>query len=277
MATTPPQESADSSMSVQAHQNQISSRSIMTTAPSRSISTAPTGIKSDVDSNSTYHITVNGAWHVQTLQHTENSNTAENRRSSSISPSGPSPWAVQGGESSPFSPYLEPRLAISSEAPPEIDGSETCVAMQSREPLPTPISTTLAGYSKCFDIVGRAVSNVYDDLRSQLKRTVRFKKLRRVRKLLGPDIKTQKDDYMTNNTSLIEALVNIQVTTDHGGSSALGTCQQIYSALCALWDQLHHVMSVLEAIASTDASQVSSRRSYTGPSSYPASTNTLYP
>ncbi|KAF6788204.1 hypothetical protein CMUS01_16407 [Colletotrichum musicola] len=257
MASTPPQGPTDSSLSVQAHQNQISSASIMTTASSRSISTAPTGVKSDIENTNTINVTVNGACTLfKSLQHTENSSTIETRRSSSISPSGPSPWAAQGiSESSPFSPSLQPKLAASSEPPPEIEGTETGLTVSPFESLPIPTSTTLAGYGECFDIVARWISDAYDLLRSRLKRTMPFKKRRRVRRLLDEDVKTQKSDYLVNNTSLIRALTNIQVTMNHDGNSTTTTCQHIYSALCTLWDHLHQVMSALEAMASTDTSQ----------------------
>lgn len=252
---TPSHGPPDGSRSVQALQNQVSSGSIMTTAPSRSISTAPMGVKSDVDSNSIYNITVQGAWH-QTLQHTENSNSAENRRSSSMSASGLSPRVLQGGETLPFSPSLESRLAAPSTPPPAMEGSGLGITAVPSS-LPTPISTTLAGYGECFNTVQRLISvaynTLYDTLRHLPKRVIRSK----LRRFLYVEIETQKSDYWIHSTSLIVALSNIETTVNHGGSSTLRACHKIYSALCALWDHLHQVLSLIKAMASTDACEVS--------------------
>lgn len=247
MAPTPPQGPTDGSRSVQAHENQASGASIMAMAPSGHISTAPNGVKTGVGGN--FYLTINSGT-------SSSHNTNEHQSSSSISPPGPGPLAFQGGEISPFSPSLERGLTVHSEPPPEIEGPGTGLAMPPSLPIPT--STTLTGYKECFSTVEHSVSATYDTLyhtlRYRSKRVVRSKKHRRQ---LYEEIETQRSDYQMNNTSLTVALSNIRNTMDHGGTSTIGTCQQIYSALCALWDQLHQVLSLFKAVASIDACEVS--------------------
>lgn len=210
----------------------------MTTAPNRSITTAPTGIKSDIDSRNTLYITVHGPLH-QTLQNTENSNShniTDHHRSSPASP--PRRSSLNGADigSRTFSPSADPRNLLS----PCFTNDVESPIMDTYEPLPSPKSTSLEGYGRHFGLLAERIESGYDAI-LELLGSKRFRRSRDRKKAFCFDISVQKAAYLENITSLVNALTDLPEASASPENPNIKLCVQINEALNNLWIQLNHL------------------------------------
>ncbi|KDN60079.1 hypothetical protein CSUB01_06345 [Colletotrichum sublineola] len=224
---------------VHAHENQISTGSVMTTAQNRNITTAPTGVQSEIDNNTFHHITVNGGtcnWFQSTHQHVENSSDQDMKDGRRLS-SGPSPQRpnfsiaeLMASTSPSASALLSPCVTTEPQSPTQ----DACV------PLPRLESWSLEKYGQHHEKLSVRVEVAYDAVLNLLD-SKRFLSSKRTKERLQFDIKVQKASYLKTVTSLVEVLVSPLPETTSSQDANIEVCTQIDDSLDRLWSQLHRL------------------------------------
>ncbi|KZL64250.1 hypothetical protein CI238_00657 [Colletotrichum incanum] len=236
----------DGSVAVLARQNEISTGGIMTTASSRHITTAATGVQSDQEANSNCHIYVNGHlnWN-QTLQHAENVSTTDaiGRRSYSVSPT----TAVPKHNTDTMLDQLPPRLGTQAMFSRCVEDDSSSPLAEVCEALSSSTPSTLKEYQGCFDTVANNIGSSYKDILSQIKRIRRSKT---TRERLRSDVMTQRDVYAVISSALVKTLDNRASPTDASENSLFVACFRIYTAIKELWFQLQQVQLAIRKIGS---------------------------